>query len=101
VEHGHEQIHDDDVRTQLLHQVERLAAVAGLADHLEVAFQPEGEPQALPHHRVIVYEQDSNYGHDVSAPRLPPRPGPERQTLGGEARAPSGRPAARLPPLRT
>src|SRR5690606_3656326 len=66
VHHRHQQVHDDDVGPQLLYQRQRLLAVPGLADDLEVGLEPEGEPQASPDHRVVVYEQDADLVHRFS-----------------------------------
>src|SRR5690606_17660218 len=78
VHHGHEQVHDDDVGHELLDELHGLAPVAGLAHHLQVGLEAEGEPQPPPHHRVVVYEQDADLVH---------RSPPDKATAGAGRRA--------------
>jgi hypothetical protein len=50
----HRQVHQDDVRRVFGHQRERLEAVAGLPDDVEVRLRLELAHDATPHHRMAV-----------------------------------------------
>jgi hypothetical protein len=55
---GEVYIQQDDLRPQTLHQTERLFAIYGLADNLNVIFQTEGAFQSFPKQGVIVNDQN-------------------------------------------
>src|SRR5829696_5143174 len=81
VHDGHQEVHQDDVRLELPGHLQRLLAVRGFSDDLEVRVEGEEHPQALAHHGVVVGYQDP-YRHaapraslDFGA-RLSPRPEP-------------------------
>src|SRR5271157_2216838 len=78
---GHPDVHQDDVGPFLPGQRDRLGAVAGLADDLEVRRGVDEHPEAAAHERLVV-------GHDnadqlvtsaigkQARPRKPSGPGP-------------------------
>ena len=61
VELRHADVHEDDVGPVEVDGAEHLAAVGGLADHLEVVRAGEHHPQARAHERVVVDEQDADH----------------------------------------
>ena len=66
VEVGHLDVHDDDVRLGLGDQVQRLAAVARRADHLDAVQRAEQGDQPVAHDLVVVDDQDLD-AHDSSS----------------------------------
>ena len=66
VQPRHDQVHQHDVRSQGLRQPDALVAVAGLAHDRHVGLQLEEGAQALPHHLVIVHDQEADRGCSAS-----------------------------------
>jgi hypothetical protein len=62
VHHGHQEVHQDHVGSELAGHLQGLLAVLGLAYHLEVGVEGEEHAQPLAHHAVVVGYQDP-YGH--------------------------------------
>ena len=60
VEVRHHQIHDHDVRPELLGTLDGLAAVGRLADDLDVVVQLEEIAHPATDHRVVVDEEDAD-----------------------------------------
>ena len=58
VEHRHAQVHEDDVGTVPADQGQRLPAVGGLGDHLQVRLGVEHAAQAVTDHRMVVGDED-------------------------------------------
>ena len=82
VEHGHGDVHEHDVGTQLGRQAQRLFAVGRLTHHLE-ALLLEGASQAFAQHAVIVGEQQAD-GHAGASSRqrtVVPRSGAESMSM--------------------
>ena len=50
----HGDIHDDDIRGELLRHVDGLAAIFGLADHFDVGFGGKEGTDSLAHDRMVV-----------------------------------------------
>ena len=65
VELGHADVHQDDVGPQRAHLVDRLAAVRGLADDLDVGLGVEDHAEAGAHERLVVDEQDADHVRDL------------------------------------
>src|SRR5262249_4842751 len=66
--HGrHTDVHQDDVREQPLRQLDRLAAVAGLADDLDVVLGAEDHAEAVAHERLVVAEENADDHRSVAA----------------------------------
>src|SRR5579862_5798386 len=63
VESRHGDIHQDEVGALLPYQLQRLAAVARLADHFDRGIVGQQGPQARAYERVIIGEQDPNRSH--------------------------------------
>ncbi len=61
VELRHADVHEDDVGAVEVDRAEHLAAVGGLAHHLEALRAGEHHPQAGAHERVVVDEQDADH----------------------------------------
>ncbi len=59
----HPQVHQDHVDVDLLRDRDRLGAVAGLADHLELGVTAEQAAQPVPHDRVVVDDEQPDRGH--------------------------------------
>src|SRR5262249_19241641 len=85
-------------------QLDGLRAVTGLGHHFDVALQAEQDPQALPHHGVVVGDQDGDLPGSRRAHRrllIPPRssgmatrtvvPCPGAERTSSEASAPAAR----------
>jgi hypothetical protein len=60
----------DDVRAELLDEIDRGPAVARFADDLDLLVRLEDAPQALPDHGVIVNQEDANLLHREFLPSL-------------------------------
>ena len=60
VEVGHADVHEDDVRAQGSHLVERGAPVGGLADDLDRVVAREHRLEAGAHEVVVVHEEDAD-----------------------------------------
>ena len=58
----HAHVDEHEVGDELDDAVDRVDAVAGLADHLDVGLVFEHEPHAAPEQRVRIGEQDANRG---------------------------------------
>ena len=56
----HPDVHQDHVRIQPAREVDGLAPVLGLADHLEVLARLEDQPEAAADERLVVDEQDAD-----------------------------------------
>src|SRR5262249_53928564 len=54
----HPQVHEDDVRPVLRHELERLLTVGRLAHHLDVVDQPQHDGEPLPYRRLVVGHDD-------------------------------------------
>jgi hypothetical protein len=50
-------------------QPDRLAAVGGLADHLEVGLGVQDHPEPGPHQRLVVGDQDPDHRWPLSSGR--------------------------------
>jgi hypothetical protein len=59
----HRDVHDDDVRAELLDEIDRGPAVARFADDLDLLVRLEDAAQALSDHGVIVNQEDANLLH--------------------------------------
>jgi hypothetical protein len=59
-EDGHADVHQDDVGLDLLGQVDRLLAVAGLGHHLELGVQRQRGLDAVPRQRMVICHEDAN-----------------------------------------
>ena len=68
----HPQVHEHDVGTQPRHQRERLGAVGGLADHLEVALLAEHRDHAGPHQGVVVDDEQPDHRGTTRTSVVPP-----------------------------
>jgi len=66
VQPRHPDVHQHDVGLQVASELDRLGAVARLADHLDVRFRLEDQPEAGADERLVVGEQDPN--HAAPAP---------------------------------
>ena len=71
---GQFQVEQDHVRHDRGGQFDGFDAVAGLAHHVDVGVQAEQHPQPLPHHRVVVGDQDGDLPRSGCAHRGPPCP---------------------------
>jgi hypothetical protein len=61
---GHVQIHHDNVRLQLIDQLDRSLPVVCLSDHVDVAVGSEQRDQPGPEDRVVVGDEDrQSLGH--------------------------------------
>ena len=69
VHHRHLDVDQDDVRVQLAHRLDRLAAVAGLADHLEVVLGLEHQLEAAAKQHLIVGEEHAGHAGAPSSGR--------------------------------
>ena len=84
VEVGHADVHQHHVRVQQPGAVDRVAPVAGLADHLDGGVARQHPAQAGSHQVVVVHDQHSNgRGHSgatgsLHAPGTGPLPRPRR-----------------------
>ena len=56
----HVQVHHHDVGPQALGLLDRLDAVAGLADHFHVGFERHHQRQTAPHQRLVVDDQQAH-----------------------------------------
>src|SRR5262249_41603302 len=63
VEERHNDVHDDNGRSQLFGKFNRLMAVRRFSHHLCLLDSSEQEPQAFSHHVVIVRKKDSDFAH--------------------------------------
>ncbi len=64
VEHGHTDVHQDDVRIHTGRFSDRIEPVLGLGHDLDVGFLGEQHAQSRPHHRLVV-DQEYADRHDV------------------------------------
>jgi hypothetical protein len=76
VEPGHADVHEHDVGSMALGPVDRLVAVVGLADHLEVVLGVDECPEAGAHEGLIVREQDADHARSPSGSRARTRKPP-------------------------
>ena len=67
VEHRHVDVHQHDVGLELERRRDRLAAVRGLADDLDLAIVREHRPQQLARLRRVVADQQPNHVNPPSA----------------------------------
>ena len=67
VQQRHADIKNGHGRVQGGGQVDRLAAVIGLADHLEVRLLLQQEPQPAAHDGVVVSQDNANLWHRYAA----------------------------------
>ena len=65
VDLGHADVHEDDVRLQAQRLGDRLDAVRGLADDLDVLLGLEDHAKAGAHERLVVDDEDAE-GHACS-----------------------------------
>src|SRR5699024_4887001 len=70
---GHAQVHQHHVDLSAVHEVEHFLPVRGLGDDLDAVLGREGPAQAVPHHRVVVGDQQPDHG---------PASGPDPGTTG-------------------
>ena len=68
---GHQQVHGDQIRSQLSGQAERLRPVAGLADNLYVRLAGEPFAQHRAHHLRIVDNQHADARRPTARPTAP------------------------------
>jgi hypothetical protein len=57
---GHADVHQDDVRGQFTHPLDRVAAVHRLADDLDVRHRAQQDREALAHHHLVVRDQHAD-----------------------------------------
>ena len=57
---GHVQIHHHDIGMQRGHESYGFKSVAGFSDNDNIVIRVQDAAQSLPHHCVIVHEQDPN-----------------------------------------
>ena len=57
---GHLDVHEHDIRIELLRELDRLGAVSGLANDLEVGFGLEYQAEARPHELLVVSQQHAH-----------------------------------------
>jgi hypothetical protein len=60
VEAGHVQVHQDDVRVELLCDGDALERVAGRAEWLDAVIGGEREQKRLREHRMVVDDENAN-----------------------------------------
>jgi hypothetical protein len=65
VHDGHSDVHEDDIGFEGCEEVDRLFAVFGFTDDLEVGFGFEEGAESSTDERLIVYEKDSDHGENV------------------------------------
>src|SRR5579864_4584557 len=71
----HDDVEKDHVRLQRAGLEDRVAAVPRLADRLEIVLRLEHEPQPLPHHGVVVDDENARgHRHGTSATTVVPLP---------------------------
>ena len=63
VEQRHRNIHDDHVGTELLRQLDRMAAGFRLSDHLDIAFRLQQGPKSLSDDLMVIRQQHSDSLH--------------------------------------
>jgi hypothetical protein len=56
----HADVHQHHIRIELAGERDRLGAVCGLADDLDVGFGAQDHPEAAAHKLLVVREQDAN-----------------------------------------
>ena len=59
-QHGHADVHEDDIGLDLLGEVHRLLAVAGLGHDLELGVQRQRGLDAVPRQRMVICHEDAN-----------------------------------------
>ena len=57
-------VEEDEIRRELLNPLERLHAVLGFADDLDVVAGPEQLPQPVARRLLVVHEKRANRRHD-------------------------------------
>ena len=62
VDAGHADVHEHDVGAMLERQAHRLLAVGRLADDGDVVLRVEQRPEAAPHQRLVVGDDDGDHG---------------------------------------
>jgi hypothetical protein len=72
VELGHPDVHQHDGRVEAGRFGDRVDAVVGLGDHVDVLLAGEEHPEAGPHHRLVVDDEDADARR---AHRTPPASG--------------------------
>jgi hypothetical protein len=65
---GHRQIHDDDVHVLEAAPLDRLGAVAGLRNHLEIRLTIDQEPQPLSDRLMIFHQENAQMPVHVPPP---------------------------------
>ena len=56
----HADVHEHDIRIEFARQGDRLAAVRGLANDIDVGFGAEDDANAAAHERLVIREQDAD-----------------------------------------
>ena len=96
VELGHADVHQHDVGGELARLLDRLQAVGGLADDVEVVLGVEDHPEARAHERLVVGDQHPHRAHAAASTVV------SSATSGSFARIrkppPRRRPASSSPP---
>ena len=101
---GHADVHEDDVGLLARDELDRLDAVGGLADDLDVVGRAQQHREAAAHERLIVGDRDPDRivtrrprtGSSATTRKPPPdaRPGVERAAVDADAFAHAQQPVA-------
>ena len=70
VHHGHDEVHQDDIRLQLAGHVDGLLAVGGLPNDLQVLVVFEEHAESLAHDFMVIGKQDADGHVDSGRARL-------------------------------
>ena len=70
VHNGNVDVHDGNIRVQVIHFGQSLHAVGGLSHHLTAVTLPVKKPlEAFPDHNFVIHKQNSQFFHCISSSR--------------------------------
>ena len=69
VEFGHRDVHHNHIRREFGRGFQSLAAIGSLADNLHVGLRFENAAESLPHHAMVVGQDNADFAHASSRSR--------------------------------